>query len=102
MKVWSFKWLKDMSGGHIASEANIRIQIIQVPNEENELWKIPKGELLIIVLSGRCCIKTDDAEENLNQYDQVFLLEGESFSLFQIEENNKSIAQLLWMPGISK
>ncbi len=66
-------------GSHIHSEWDARIQVLSIPSEEPKgLFEIPNGSLLVVPLSGRGQVVSDQTAP-LQVGDQVYLVAGESF-----------------------
>jgi len=83
------------------SEEHLRIQVLEVDAEPRGLWRLSRGGVLVIVLSGSCRLVTEDGGPiELSVSDQVVLLAGEAF-VFQAHAETTAILQFVWVPGIS-
>jgi hypothetical protein len=88
-----------MAGNHVASERELRIQVVEVPAQAGDLFEVGVGHLLIIVLRAACMLETDDGEVTLVAGDQALLSSSDRFRLKRVDSNAASTVELLWMPG---
>ena len=101
MMKWSLHQLTGAVGRHLMSEEHLRIQVVQVDHEPRDLWRLPQGAVLVIVLNGYCRLLTGDRGPiDLSVSDQVVLFAGEAFA-FQAHSETTAILQFVWVPGIS-
>jgi hypothetical protein len=54
MVKWDLDYLNGMVGYHLDSEPHMRIQVLDVPVGERDLWQMDHGELLLISINGNC------------------------------------------------
>lgn len=102
MKTWLHETLVHSVGRHIHSGPGARIQVLQPPNTLPRLWRIPKGELIIIALRGPIGVHTEAGVTILEESCHALLAAGESFDLCQLRPDGTSVVELIWMPGISQ
>ena len=101
MNVWNHQKLLECSGRHIASVKGMRVQVLDVEESRPNLWRIPFGSLLIVALSGRCDLYTDEGKVELLVGDQALLVEGEQFKLQRSLPNEPAVVQMIWTPGVT-
>lgn len=89
-------------GRHYASEPHLRIQVLRIPGGRNQpaedLFGNYHGELLIVVLQGRCRVETATSSLDLGEYDQALLLDGEAFRIVGVADD-EAVVELVWTPG---
>lgn len=102
MNKWSLHQLTGAVGRHLLSEEHIRIQVLQVDAVPRDLWRLPRGAVLVIVLSGACQLFTEDGGPiHLSLSDQVVLFAGEAFAFQSYSATELATLQFVWVPGIS-
>jgi homogentisate 1,2-dioxygenase len=100
MKRFAREDLLRSDGSHITSEPHVRMHVTSVTQEHpSDLFENYHGELLLIVLKGRCAVVSSTEQHHLNQGDQALLVDGEAFGLRTDED--EALVQFVWMPGVN-
>ena len=101
MKYWTNQWLVRAAGQHIASGSGMRVQVLEVPENDTKPWPVRSGELLIICLAGSCEVEVNAARRTLGATDQILVERDEQFRVLRGQDGEPPIVQLIWAPGIS-
>ena len=101
MNHWTRQHLLGAAGSHIASVKGMRVQVLDARSEQQELWPLRNGNLLIVVLDGKCAVETASQKAIVIAGEQVLLHEGEQFRLQRANPEEEAIVQMIWAPGIS-
>jgi quercetin dioxygenase-like cupin family protein len=104
MKKWSIDDLVSLAGRHVLSEEHLRVQVLEVmPRGNGDLWRLPYGAVLVIVLTGSCKLLLEEGREvAMNVSDQVVLFAGEAFGFEPASPSSPpAVLQFVWVPGIS-
>ena len=100
MEVWTSDYLLHKAGQHIASEPHIRVQILEISSSLPGGYSY-HGELLLLILSGACTVRTEKENRTVNVGDQVLLTDGEKFEIALLNEAFPVIVQMIWTPGMN-
>ncbi len=101
MEIWKQSSLLESSGRHIAAQVQSRIQVTEIPFQEaGSLGRVDFGEMLITVLRGEGVVRTGNSQDELVSGDQVYLLQGDEFSLSAATKGASFVVQMYWAPEI--
>jgi len=101
MNHWTKEFLIGAAGSHVASVKGMRVQVLEARAEQDDLWPLHNGNLLIVVLSGCCTVETASEHATVAAGEQVLLHEGEQFRLRRTNPGEEATVQMIWAPGIS-
>jgi len=93
--------LLEAAGSHLAFVKGMRVQVLDARSEQQGLWPLKNGNLLIVVLGGACTVETASQKAIVAAGEQVLLHEGEQFRLQRANSEEEAIVQMVWAPGIS-
>jgi quercetin dioxygenase-like cupin family protein len=101
MEIWQQSPHVESNNRIIASQPQSMTQLVEVPfQQEVPLTTLDYGEMIITIIKGKGFVVTAEEKHPVSAGDQIYLKEGDTFSLTAASQDEPFVAQSHWASNI--